>query len=147
MKFITSKSKTQIFDTTVFIDYLRGKEEVKPFIQQALSGEEHFVVSIITVVELWAGVKDQEDEKKHKVLLAPFRKMPINLPIAYRAGRLAYSFYQKKDKSISLADFVIAATAEYLGADIVTRNRSCFHKIPLENVNLFVYELKGSLCD
>ncbi len=140
MTSIPNNRKIKIFDTTVFIDYLRGRKEVVPLIQAVLDRRVNPAISIITVVELWAGVKDTKDEKRHKALLLPFRRIQIHSAIAYRAGALAYSFYKNGDKSISLPDFIIAATAEYLNADIVTRNGKHFQKIPLKNAGLVLYD-------
>lgn len=138
---IPNNQKIKIFDTTVFIDYLRGRPEVTPLIQAVLDRQINPAISIITVVELWAGVKDSRDEKRHKALLSPFRRIQIHSAIAYRAGAMAYSFYKNGDKSISLPDFIIAATAEYWKADIVTRNGKHFQKIALKDVNLILYQL------
>jgi predicted nucleic acid-binding protein len=138
---IPNNQKIKIFDTTVFIDYLRGRSEVIPLIQDVLDRRINPAISIITVVELWAGVKDAKDEKRHKALLSPFRRIQIHSAIAYRAGAMAYSFYKNGDKSISLPDFIIAATAEYLKADIVTRNGKHFQKLALKDVNLILYQL------
>ncbi len=139
--FMQTNQKIQIFDTTVFIDYLRGRQEVIPFMQDALDRRINPAISMITVVELWAGIKDTKDEKRHKVLLSPFRRIQIHSAIAYLAGSMAYPFYKNGDKSISIPDFIIAATAEYLKADIVTRNGKHFQKIPLENASLILYAL------
>ncbi len=144
MTSIPNDQKIKIFDTTVFIDFLRGQEIVKPLIQSALSRQINPAISIITIVELWAGVKNEEDEKRHKILLFPFRKIQIHSKIAYQAGLMAYSFYKNGDRSISLPDFIIAATAEYLKADIVTRNGRDFLKIPLKNATLELYSCDNS---
>lgn len=137
---IPNNQKIKVFDTTVFIDYLRGRKEALPFFQDVLGKRINPAISIITVVELWAGVKDSKDEKRHKALLSSFRRIQIHSAIAYHAGAMAYSYYKNGDRSISLPDFIIAATAEYLKADIVTRNGKHFQKIPLKNAGLILYD-------
>jgi len=137
-----TSQRTQIFDTSVFVDYLRGREEAKSCVLNALGENVKPVVSIITIVELWAGVKDKKDERRHKAILLPFKRIPIYSAIAYRAGELAGAFYRKGDRGISIPDFIIAATAEFIGADIVTRDKKDFQKINLKNVNLILYNLE-----
>lgn len=133
--------KIKLLDTTVFIDYLRGKPEAKHFILNTLNGNKDTVISVITISELWAGVKNEEDEKRHKVILSNIKKIPVDINIAYLAGKIQHKFIINHDLSVSIADCIIAATAEYLHADIVTRNIKHFQKISMQNAGIIPYKI------
>lgn len=127
-----------LFDTTVFIDFLRGNDnQAKTWMQGALDGNYSAGVSVITDLELWIGVRNNVDEKRHKLLLARFRRFQMNVTIARQSGKLIQPFF-KSDKNC-LRDIIIAATAEYYHADLVTRNPAHFRRIPLNGISIISY--------
>ena len=97
-----------IFDSTVLIDYLRGHSSVHAYIQILLDAPKTVGYSVITEAELWAGVRNQQDEQRHKDLLARMKRLNVSSQIA----RIAGSFYgQHRAQGLALPDALIAATA------------------------------------
>jgi len=129
--------KIYLFDTTVFIDYLRGKAGALPWMENAMRNRYDAGISIITDLELWVGLQPNEINR-HKVLLSKFRRFQFQLTIARRAGEL-YRPFVKSEKC--LGDVIIAATAEYYKADIVTRNPAHFRRLPLNGVEVVAYSV------
>lgn len=83
---------------------------------------------MITVAELFTGVKGDEDEKSLKPLLLAFVILPVTEKTA-RLGRLYRRDYGRS-RGTGLADALIAATSEENGADLVTFNRRHFPMVP-----------------
>jgi hypothetical protein len=103
-----------LLDTDVFVDHLRGARRL-PVGQDAV----HY--SVVTRAELFAGRGTEED--RVRLLLAPFRELPVDARVAERAGRL------QRGSSIRMADALIAATALEHGCALVTRNASDFEGV------------------
>ena len=102
-----------LVDTDVFVDHLRGARRFDP-----KSHRVHY--SVVTRAELFAGNTASD---AFSVVLAPFREIPIDRPIAERAGRL------RRETGIRLPDALIAATAVENKLSLFTRNRSDFEKV------------------
>ena len=129
--------KTYLFDTTVFIDYLRGKAGAKPWIEDAFRNKFSAGVSVITDLELWVGIKNEADTKRHKILLSKFRRFQFQVTIARRAGELYKPFSKSSEKC--LGDVIIAATAEFYKANIVTRNPAHYRRLNLNGISVIEY--------
>ena len=115
-----SKTPIRLFDTTVFIDHLRGiSPEATKLIMQAISGEYPAAFSILTDAELWAGVRDNKDNHAHRLLLSRLTRLNLTLSIARRAGQLRKLY---KAYSLHTVDALIAATAEYHNLPLYTQN-------------------------
>lgn len=102
-----------LLDTDIFVDHLRGAVEIKP-------GRHRVHYSVITRAELYAG---NTATALTSELLAPFRELPVDKPIAERAGRVVREF------GLRMPDALIAATAAHHGLSLVTRNRKDFEKV------------------
>jgi predicted nucleic acid-binding protein len=127
-------TKTYLFDSCVLISYYRGDQAVKQLVDEVVRGPSGAGISILTDFELWAGVKNNRDAKQHKILLAKFRRYHLNVTIARRAGALKHLI-----PAAGVPDLLIAATAEYYGIDIVTKNVKHFTNLPLEAVGIITY--------
>ena len=103
-----------LVDTDVFVDHLRGARRFG-----AKSHRVHY--SVVTRAELFAGNAASE---LVTVLLAPFRELPVDRPVAERAGRI------RRETGVRLPDALIAATAIEHKLSLFTRNRSDFEKVP-----------------
>jgi predicted nucleic acid-binding protein len=102
-----------LVDTDIFIDHLRGAVALVP-------GRHRLHYSVVTRAELFAG---NTATNLSSQLLAPFRELGVDRPVAERAGRIAREF------AVRLPDALIAATAVEHGLGLVTRNRKRFDLI------------------
>lgn len=102
-----------LVDTDIFIDHLRGANELRP-------GRHRLHYSVITRAELLAGNTATEIVN---LLLSPFREIPVDRVVAERAGRV------RRESGPRLPDALIAATALEHGLSLVTRNRKDFENI------------------
>lgn len=119
-----------LFDTTVYIDYMRGNGDAIRLIQEALRNNINISRSVITDAELWVGVRDVQDAKDHEILLAPHKPLAVTKHIARRAGELSNKYMNRQH----VPDMIIAATAEATRAIVVSRNTRHFQKLADDNI-------------
>ena len=113
-------SKSNLVDTDVLIDFLRGHEQAVSFVNLE---SDRIILSSIVVVELYAGVRGGKGETEQRTLdrfLSLFRIVCVTAAIA-RLGGL-YKRDYGKSHGISLADAVVAATATLENAELKTLN-------------------------
>ena len=103
-----------LIDTDVFIDHLAGARRLPPPTGRGC-------YSSITRAGLFAGRHVDEDVVRR--LLAPFAEVPVDGPVAERAGRI------RRETSVRLPDALIAATAMEQNLTLWTRNRRDFDRI------------------
>jgi toxin FitB len=102
-----------LVDTDIFIDHLRGAHGLKP-------GKHRLHYSVVTRAELYAGSSATDLVMQ---LLAPFREIDVDRPVAERAGRI------RRETGVRLPDALIAATALEHGLNLATRNEKDFSPI------------------
>ncbi len=115
-----------LLDSDILIEHLRGKQQALQSIAE-LNVEGELLVSVITVAELFTGVRNERDEKAINSLLHLARIIPIDEPIARRGGMIRNQYQQSH--GMSLADALIAATIEAEEATLVTFNQRHFPMI------------------
>lgn len=103
-----------LVDTDVFVDHLRGARRIQ-------SGRDRLLYSVVTRCELFAGRASEEEVVRR--VLAPFEEIPVDRPIAERAGRL-----RRKD-GLRTPDALIAATALEHQLVLMTRNERDFQVV------------------
>jgi predicted nucleic acid-binding protein len=121
-----------LFDTTVFIDFWRNNSRANTFIKKHKNKEISAAYSIITIAELWVGIKDKQSLHDHEIMLNPFRLLNLEEAIARRAGELVSKYQppQKDDEYyFYIPDALIAATAEHFHLKLVTSNPKHFKTI------------------
>ena len=110
-----------LIDTDVLIEYLRDRSEAVEYLEGLTSD---LYMSVISVAELFAGVRDDEEEKSLEQLLLAFVVLPVTEKTARLGGRYRRDY--RGSHGTGLADALIAATSEENGADLVTFNRRHF---------------------
>lgn len=134
-----------LLDSTVLIAAERAGKNPREVIEEiaAALGDREATLSVVTVIELAHGIERANSAERRTTrqrfldeLLAEMLPEPVNVPIAFRAGKLDGSL-QAKGTRVALGDLLIGATALELGYAVVTRNARHFRMIP----NLAVEEL------
>jgi len=110
-----------LIDTDVLIDYLRDYSEAVRYVE---SRQEHFLISAVTVAELYAGVREGEERTRLEGFLRAFEIVPLDLRLAARGG--LYRRDYNKSHNVGLTDALIAATAAQRQVPLVTLNRKHF---------------------
>ena len=109
--------KSIFLDTDILIDFLRGKETAREFLL-SVAEESTLYCSVITVAEIYAGMREEEKEKTDN-LLDSLNILEINRTIAEKAGRYKYRI---KRQALELDDCIIAASAFSINAVLATGN-------------------------
>lgn len=109
-----------LLDTTLLIDHLRGERAaVARFVRLFEDGDEPFVNEVI-VCELAMGSRTDPDPAL-AALLEPLEFVQPGPDAAQLAGRWRTEA-RARGRTLSLADALIAAAAQSIGATILTRN-------------------------
>jgi predicted nucleic acid-binding protein len=110
-----------LIDTDVLIDYLRNRQEAVAYLESA---PEPLLISVVTIAELYAGVKEGTERTKLDVFITAFEIATLDFAIAIAGGLYRRQYH--KSHNVSLADALIAATAEQYQAKLVTLNSKHF---------------------
>lgn len=106
-----------VFDTSILIDILRDDAGALAY---ARSVPEVPACSEVTRVEVMRGLRSAERRGAERLFQA-IRWVPLDEAIARRAGELGRR-WDRHRPGISLADLVVAATADQMGAGLATTN-------------------------
>jgi predicted nucleic acid-binding protein len=118
---MTTPSTPLLIDTDVLIDYLRGRTEAVDYIDNLSAS---LFVSVITVAELYAGVRDGAERRKLDAFVSAFGIIPVDPDIAITGG--LYRRDYGKSHGTGLADALIAATAILGDLTFSTLNKKHF---------------------
>lgn len=110
----------KLLDTSVAIDHLRGLPEAVELLNGLIETEEMILASEVVRFELLAGVRKGEVEALEHFFSA-LSWVPVGEEIARAAGELAQR-HRRSHSGIDDADYLIAATALLLEADLLTTN-------------------------
>lgn len=110
----------KVVDTTVAVDHLRGSEAATRLLTDLVTAGETLVASEITRFELLAGVGEDERDAL-EAFFSALAWAPIDEEISRVAGALAERL-RRSHRGIDDADYLIAATALVLDADLLTTN-------------------------
>lgn len=110
-------AELQLLDTSVLIDVLRGSEAGTQWLG---SLNEVPSCSELTRAEVLRGVRSAERSRTER-LLSALRWVAVDEPVSRRGGVLARQ-YRRSHPGLSIVDFVIAATAQLLDAELATAN-------------------------
>ncbi len=117
----------KLLDTSVAIDHLRGSPSAVDLLSGLLEAEESLLASEVVRLELLAGVREKEVDALEQ-FFAAISWVPVGEEIARAAGTLAQR-HRPSHSGIDDADYLIAATALLLDADLLTTNVSHFPMI------------------
>jgi len=107
----------RLLDTSVLIDVLRGSEVAAGWLA---SLDDVPSCSELTRAEVLRGVRSPERAPTDR-LLSALRWVSVDEPVSRRAGELGRQ-YRRSHPGLSIADLVIAATAQLLDAALATAN-------------------------
>ena len=108
-----------LIDTDRAIDFLRGAAYTQPLLG-GLWKDGQAMISVLTVYELTAGMRDAEKVATHNFIEACDVE-EITGEIACKGGEL-YQKYRAKGVTLTSRDCLIAATALVKGDKVATRN-------------------------
>lgn len=114
----------KVLDTSVAVDHLRGLPAAVDLLRNLVESDEPLVASEVTRFELAAGVRENEKDALKAFFQVP-TWVPVTEQVARRAGDLARRF-RASHRGIGTADYLIAATADLLEADLLTTNARHF---------------------
>lgn len=109
-----------LLDTTVLIDLSRDREPTTSWTRELLRGPHIVGVSAVNVAEWFAGLRPVERAHWAR-FVDELQYWDITPAVAIRAGILRYD-YARLGRTILIPDALVAATAEAVGAILVTGN-------------------------
>lgn len=118
----------KVLDTSVAIDHLRGADAAVDLLAATLDAGEALVASEVVRFELLAGARDTEMEGIED-FSAAISWIPVSEEVTRAAASLARR-HRKSHSGIDDADYLIAATALLLDAELLTTNVRHFPMIP-----------------
>lgn len=110
----------KLLDTTVAVDHLRGAEPAVDLLRRLIDEEETVAASEVVRFELLAGVREDEIEALEQ-LFSALSWVPVDEAVSRAAGSLARR-HRRAHTGIDDADYLIAATALLLDAELLTTN-------------------------
>jgi predicted nucleic acid-binding protein len=110
----------KLLDTSVAIDHLRGVAAAVELLESALGAEGALYASEVVRFELLSGVREKEADALER-FCAAISWVPVGEEVARAAGDLARR-HRRSHSGIDDADYLIAATALLLEADLLTTN-------------------------
>lgn len=102
-------------DTNIIIDLLKGHKKAYEFIYSHIRDD--LYLSVITVSEVYSGIKKQEVEI-FEDLLTLFHLIHVNKEISVEAGKLRRKYIPSH--GIEIPDAIIAATANDLNVPVAS---------------------------
>jgi predicted nucleic acid-binding protein len=110
----------KLLDTSVAVDHLRGAQPAAHLLSRLVDADEPVVASEVVRFELLAGVQDDELEPLERFFEA-LSWIPVDEDVTRLAGSLARR-HRRAYSGINDADYLIAATALVLDAELLTTN-------------------------
>lgn len=120
-----------LLDTDVLIWHLRGHEPTEELLRE-LESEQPLGCSVLSVFEVWSGVRAEEEESTLR-FLSVLHNIPADEAIAFKAAEYWREF-RRQGVTLGQADALIAATANVLNLVLVTYNRDHY---PMKDVKIY----------
>jgi len=117
-----------IADTDVLIDALRGREPVAGRMAEALRAGS-VATTVISAFELLSGARSAREQQRVAALIGPMAVLGLDEPAAGVAADLRRHL-ERSGSAIGMADYLIAGICLARQADLWTRNRAHFERVP-----------------
>jgi predicted nucleic acid-binding protein len=115
-----------VVDTSVLVDHVRGRQEAREAVRSRTADG---VWSVTTVrAELIAGMRP-EDGPAIRDVLQTVGWLDVESALADLAGRMA-RHYRRTHPGIGILDYLVAAGAQIMGAQLLTLNIKHFPMFP-----------------
>jgi predicted nucleic acid-binding protein len=114
-----------LLDTSVLVPILRKNEAALAWFEESVDDPR---MSVISLTELYLGVRRQREERDLTELEQRVRPLPVDRDIAVRAGVFVRRY--GPSHSVEIPDAIIAATAEHHGLRLATLNVKHFPMFP-----------------
>lgn len=118
-----------LVDSSFVIDHMLGDPGARARWTRVFADGEQPYVTEIVVCEVRAGLREA-DEPHLAALMLPIEFVQPGPAVAMQAGRWRYAAH-RNGRKLSLADGLIAATADALHAAVLTRNVRDFALTPV----------------
>jgi predicted nucleic acid-binding protein len=118
----------KVLDTSVAIDHLRGVDPAVDLLRRLIDQGESLAASELVRFELVAGVRPREIELLERFCSA-LVWVAVDETVTRTAGALACE-HRRAYSGIDDVDYLIAATALILDADLLTTNARHFPMLP-----------------
>jgi predicted nucleic acid-binding protein len=118
-----------LLDTTFAIDYLRGLPEAERRLERIFEDGDEPYLNEVVLCELAVGI-DRPDDRAFVAFTRAVNFVQPAVSNAVQAG-LWRRDARRKGRTLDLADALIAAAADGLGAPVLTRNRRDFELTPV----------------
>lgn len=119
-----------LLDTSFLIDHMRGDAAARHRMVSLWSEAEALNVNEIVVCELFTGLNEL-DLEAGRAFVRPLEFVQPGPEAAESAGRWRAAA-RARGRTLSLADALIAAAADSLGATVLTRNERDFALTPVK---------------
>ena len=114
-----------LVDTDVFIDFFRDSELANQFLSACFP---EVYVSVVTVAELFSGVRGRRERELLANTLASCKILDVTKEIAELGG--AFRMEYRKSYSLDLPDALIAATAKTYNLPLATLHKKHYPMFP-----------------
>lgn len=118
---VSTTAKPCLLDTDVLIDFLRGHPSAQKLFDKL---PDDCALSVVSVAELHAGVREGPERKALDTLLATFELIDLSAAVAALGGLMRRDW--GKTHGSGLNDALIAATALATGRVVLTLNAKHF---------------------
>jgi predicted nucleic acid-binding protein len=119
-------AESLLIDTDVLIDYSRGINKTKGFLNN-LESDYLLSISVITQLELMVGCENRSEFKSLQIFLSNFETIQLSKTISERAVDLFEKY--RLSHEVLIPDMLIASTALTLEIPLLSKNRKDFRFI------------------
>ncbi|MGI8613253.1 MAG: type II toxin-antitoxin system VapC family toxin [Nocardioidaceae bacterium] len=117
-----------LVDSDVLIAHLRGLRPAREWLLGARREAGRLATSVVSVTEVAGGMRPEERREVAR-LLSSLHVFPVTQRVGWRAAQLMRT-YRRSHSGIGLGDYLVAATAEVDGLELVTLNVRHFPMFP-----------------